>query len=169
MEESLMVDINNTEYDNAAEIDLNEIISNEKGFLSLINQSFDIESVDIRTYNPLTFAFIGDCVFELIIRSIIVEKGNKSVNALAKDKNRYVNATMQSKMAEFLKDHYTEEEADVYRRGKNAKTANHSKSAAYNEYHKATGLEAVLGYLYLTGRSERAVELVKIAYLNLCK
>ena len=58
MEESLMVDINNTECDNAAEIDLNEIISNEKGFLSLINQSFDIESVDIRTYNPLTFAFI---------------------------------------------------------------------------------------------------------------
>ncbi len=168
MEESLKVDINQIANINSPD-EVNERIKNEKGLLDLINSRLNLDSVDIRTYNPLTFAFIGDCVFELIIRSIIVEKGNKSVNALAKDKNRYVNATMQSKMAEFLKDYYTEEEADVYRRGKNAKTANHSKSAAYNEYHKATGLEAVLGYLYLTGRSERAVELVKTAYLNLCK
>ena len=152
MEKGLMVDINN-----------------ERGFLSLVNENFNLNSVDIRTYNPLTLAFVGDCVFELIIRSIVVEKGNKSVNALAKEKNAYVNATMQSKMAEFLKDYYTEEEADIYRQGKNAKTANHSKSAAYNEYHKATGLEAVMGYLYLTGKTARAIELVKIAFENLSK
>ena len=163
MEKSIMVDINRKEINSDALSEINDRIKSEKGFLDIINTRFDSNPVDIRTYNPLTLAFVGDCVFELIIRSIIVEKGNKSVNALAKEKNSYVNASMQSKMAELLKDYYTEEEAEIYRSGKNAKTANHSKSAAYNEYHKATGLEAVMGYLYLTGRSERAAELVNIA------
>ena len=160
MEKSIMVDINRKEINSDALSEINDRIKSEKGFLDIINTRFNSNPVDIRTYNPLTLAFVGDCVFELIIRSIIVEKGNKSVNALAKEKNSYVNASMQSKMAELLKDYYTEEEADIYRSGKNAKTA---KSTAYNEYHKATGLEAVMGYLYLTGRSERAAELVNIA------
>ena len=145
---------------------MSETIQNE-GLLQLINKEFNLNEVDIRTYSPLTLAFIGDSVFETIIRTILVEKGNKSVNALSKDKNAIVNAKMQSKMAEFLKDYYTEEEAEIYRSGKNAKTANHSKSAAYNEYHKATGIEALIGYLYLTGRLERAVFLVSKAYENL--
>jgi ribonuclease-3 family protein len=94
---------------------------------------------------------------------MVVSKGNKSVNALAKDKNKLVNAKTQSRIAEILTEYYTEEEADIYRRGKNAKTANHSKSAAYSEYHRATGLEAVFGYLYLTGKLDRCLELFKIA------
>ena len=162
MEKSIMVDINQ-EAENNLPNDVKDRIMNEKGFLNAINSKFNLEAVDIRTYNPLTLAFVGDCVFELIIRSIIVEKGNKSVNALAKDKNALVNAKKQSEIAEILKDYFTEEEAEIYRRGKNAKTANHSKSAAFFEYHKATGLEAVFGYLYLTGRSERCVELLRIA------
>ena len=72
-------------------------------------------------------------------------------------------AKTQSRIAEILTEEFTEEEADVFRRGKNAKTANHSKSAAYSEYHRATGLEAVFGYLYLTGRVERCVELLETA------
>ncbi|MBO7375263.1 MAG: ribonuclease III [Lachnospiraceae bacterium] len=134
--------------------------------LESIKKEFDLEEVDIRTYNPLTLAFIGDCVFEMIIRTLLVCKGNKSVNAFAKEKNAIVNAKTQSRMAEFLKDYFTEEEADIYRFGKNAKTANHSKSAAYNEYHKATGIEALFGYLYLTGKLERCIELIKIARKN---
>ena len=106
---------------------------------SKIKEQFDIKDTDINTYNPLTLAFIGDSVYETIVRTIAVSKGNKSVNALAKDKNKLVNAKTQSRIAEILTEYYTEEEADIYRRGKNAKTANHSKSAAYSEYHRATG------------------------------
>ena len=128
-----------------------------------IKEQFEIKDTDINTYNPLTLAFIGDSVYETIVRTMVVSKGNKSVNALAKDKNKLVNAKTQSRIAEILTEYYTEEEADIYRRGKNAKTANHSKSAAYSEYHRATGLEAVFGYLYLTGRLERCLELLKSA------
>ena len=128
-----------------------------------IKEQFEIKDTDINTYNPLTLAFIGDSVYETIVRTMVVSKGNKSVNALAKDKNKLVNAKTQSRIAELLTDYYTEEEADIYRRGKNAKTANHSKSAAYSEYHRATGLEAVFGYLYLTGKLDRCLELFKTA------
>ncbi|MBP5564496.1 MAG: ribonuclease III [Lachnospiraceae bacterium] len=128
-----------------------------------IKEQFEIKDTDINTYNPLTLAFIGDSVYETIVRTMVVSKGNKSVNALAKDKNKLVNAKTQSRIAEILTEYYTEEEADIYRRGKNAKTANHSKSAAYSEYHRATGLEAVFGYLYLTGKLDRCLELYKTA------
>ena len=128
-----------------------------------IKEQFEIKDTDINTYNPLTLAFIGDSVYETIVRTMVVSKGNKSVNALAKDKNKLVNAKTQSRIAEILTEYYTEEEADIYRRGKNAKTANHSKSAAYSEYHRATGLEAVFGYLYLTGKLDRCLELLKTA------
>ena len=128
-----------------------------------IKEQFEIKDTDINTYNPLTLAFIGDSVYETIVRTMVVSKGNKSVNALAKDKNKMVNAKTQSRIAEILTEYYTEEEADIYRRGKNAKTANHSKSAAYSEYHRATGLEAVFGYLYLTGKLDRCLELFKTA------
>ena len=128
-----------------------------------IKEQFDIKDTDINSYNPLTLAFIGDSVYEIIVRTMVVSKGNKSVNALAKDKNKLVNAKTQSRIAEILTEYYTEEETDIYRRGKNAKTANHSKSAAYSEYHRATGLEAVFGYLYLTGNLDRCLELLKTA------
>ena len=128
-----------------------------------IKEQFEIKDTDINTYNPLTLAFIGDSVYEIIVRTLVVSKGNKSVNALAKDKNKLVNAKTQSRIAEILAEVFTEEEADIYRRGKNAKTANHSKSAAYSEYHRATGLEAVFGYLYLTGKLDRCLELLKTA------
>jgi len=133
------------------------------GLAEDIKNSFELEDTDLRTYNPLSLAFIGDSIYETIIRTLVVEKGNKSVNAMSKEKNTLVNATKQSEIGEFLKDYYTEEEAEIYRRGKNAKTANHSKSAAYSDYHKATGLEAVFGYLYLSGRIDRCIELLTIA------
>ena len=141
---------------------MEEILKFE-GLADDIKQSFGLNDIDLRTYNPLSLAFIGDSIYETIIRTLVVEKGNKSVNAMAKEKNTLVNATKQSEIGEFLKDYYTEEESEIYRRGKNAKTANHSKSAAYSDYHKATGLEAVFGYLYLTGRIDRCIELLTIA------
>ncbi|MCQ2543837.1 MAG: ribonuclease III [Lachnospiraceae bacterium] len=142
---------------------MEESLNKDYSFLNEIKSRFCLKEVDIRTYSPLTLAFIGDCFFEIIVRTIFVGKGNKSVNALAKDKNLIVNAKTQSMIADFLLDHFNDEEKEIYRKGKNTKTQNHSKSAAYSEYHKATGLEAVYGYLYLTNQYDRALTLLKLA------
>ncbi len=136
---------------------------NEKLFLDKIKEEFGLGDVDIKTYSPLTLAFIGDCVYDLIIRTLLVCEGNRGVNGLHKDKSELVKAETQAKMAEALKEHLTEEEADIYRRGRNAKTSSHAKNAGIGQYHKATGFEALIGYLYLQGKEERILELVKRA------
>ena len=135
---------------------------NEKLFLDKIKEEFGLGEVDIRTYSPLTLAFIGDCVYDLVIRSILVGEGNRNVNGLHKDKSNLVKAETQAQMAESLKEHLTEEEADVYKRGRNAKTVSHAKNAGIGQYHKATGFEALIGYLYLKGEEERILELIKL-------
>lgn len=134
----------------------------EKLFLDKIKEEFGLGDVDIKTYSPLTLAFIGDCVYDLIIRSILVGGGNRNVNGLHKDKSNLVKAETQALMADKLKEHLTEEEADVYKRGRNAKTVSHAKNAGLGQYHKATGLEALFGYLYLKGEEDRILELVKL-------
>ena len=128
---------------------------------SELKKEFDLKEVDIRTYSPLSLAYIGDCIFDLTVRSYVVGKGNTSNNNLHKETTRYVSARAQSLMAEHLSDVLTEEEMSVFKRGKNAKTASGAKNASPLEYHKATGLEALIGYLYLTGQTERMIFLIK--------
>lgn len=132
-------------------------------FLEQINKEFDVKEVDIREYSPLTLAFIGDCVFDLIIRSIVVERANQSPEKLHRKKSNIVKASAQSAMAVALSEAgvFDEKESDIYRRGRNAKSYSSAKNASIADYRKATGIEAVMGYLYLTGNSERAVELTK--------
>lgn len=132
-------------------------------FLEQINKEFDVKEVDIREYSPLTLAFIGDCVFDLIIRSIVVERANQSPEKLHRKKSNIVKASTQSAMAIALSEAgvFDEKESDIYRRGRNAKSYSSAKNASIADYRKATGIEAVMGYLYLTGNSERAVELTK--------
>lgn len=132
--------------------------------ISLLEQicgSFQCKEVDIRTYSPLTLAYIGDAVYELVIRSVAVRRGNRPVNHLHRMTTQYVKAGTQAAMIETLADVLTEEEADIYRRGRNAKPYTKAKNATLQEYHKATGMEALMGYLYLTGRTERMIELVQ--------
>ncbi len=132
--------------------------------ISLLEQicgSFQCRDVDIRTYSPLTLAYIGDAVYELVIRSVAVRRGNRPVNHLHRMTTQYVKAGTQAAMIEALADMLTEEEADVCRRGRNAKPYTKAKNATLQEYHKATGLETLMGYLYLTGRTERMIELVR--------
>ncbi len=130
-------------------------------FLDKIKENFNTGEVDIKTYSPLTLAFIGDCVYDMIIRSILVCEGNRGVNGLHKDKSNLVKAETQAQMATELKEFLTEEEADIYKRGRNAKTVSHAKNAGISQYHKATGFEALIGYLYLKGEEDRILELVK--------
>lgn len=128
-----------------------------------IKEIFGMSDIDIRTYSPQTLAFIGDAVYDLVIRTKLVGTGNRGVNGLHKDKSQLVNANMQATMAEQFSEFLTEEEMDVYRRGKNTKTASHAKNAGLSAYHKATGFEAVLGYLFLTGQDERVLEVIKMS------
>lgn len=126
---------------------------------AFIRERFNIKKQDIRTYSPLTLAYIGDGVFDLIIRTVVVDKGNTSPNELHRHTSSIVKAHTQALMAEALMEELTVEEHDVYRRGRNAKSFTTAKNATVADYRKATGFEALMGYLYLEDRFDRAVYL----------
>ena len=130
--------------------------------LDTINEEFGLENVRPNEYSPLALAFIGDSVFDVVIKTIIVEQANCQVNKLQKRTSEIVKAVSQARIADALKDDLTEEEANILRRGRNAKPYTKAKNASYGEYCKATGLEALVGYLYLKGEEARIVELVKL-------
>ena len=133
----------------------------EEGLNHFIREKFHIEAKDIRTYSPLTLAYIGDGIFDLVIRSIVVARGNTSANQLHYHTSHVVMAATQARMIQCLQDRLTEEEADIYRRGRNAKSHTMAKNATVTDYRSATGFEALMGYLYLTDQTERILELVK--------
>jgi len=126
-----------------------------------IKKAFNLPDTDIKTYSPLTLAFIGDSVFDLIIRSYVVESGNAPVNKLHHRCSKLVQAGAQAELFHSIKDKLTEEEMAVFKRGRNAKSFTTAKNAGLLEYKTATGLEALIGYLYLTGRIDRIMELIK--------
>lgn len=120
-----------------------------------------LESIDekeARMKNPLVLAYVGDTVYDLYIRTYSVKKSNASVYKLNCGVCGIVNARAQAKAAEMLKESFTEVEADIYRRGRNAKSGTTPKNMDIIDYRKATGLEAVFGYLFLTGQKERIEE-----------
>lgn len=133
----------------------------QKGIDSYLKEQFNIPDVDVRTYSPLTLAYIGDGIYDLIIRSLVVAKGNARAGELHKRTSRIVKAKAQAEMIESLLPLLTEEEADIYRRGRNAKSPTMAKNATMSDYRKATGFEALMGYLYLKDEFPRMVELVK--------
>lgn len=135
----------------------------EKGIDAYIKEQFGLKPVDIRTYSPLALAYIGDGIYDLVIRSIVVGKGNTKAANLHRETSRMVKAQAQAEMIEILLPYLTQEEADIYRRGRNAKSPTMAKNATMSDYRKATGFEALMGYLYLKDEFERLIELVKIA------
>lgn len=129
--------------------------------LAKIKQEFDCKDVDLRTYSPLTLAFLGDCVYDIIIRTVVVERGNRAPQGLHKKKSYLVNAKTQKELIESIQDLLTEEEENIYRRGRNAKSYTTAKNASVGDYRKATGFEALLGYLYLDDKMDRVMYLIK--------
>lgn len=127
-----------------------------------IKETFACKDTDVRSYSPLALAYIGDAVYDLLIRTIVVERGNKAANLLHRSTIKYVNAGAQAAMIEALIPELTEEELAVYRRGRNAKSHTVAKNASIEDYRKATGMEALIGYLYLSDRFERVLELIKL-------
>lgn len=135
----------------------------EKGINTLIIDNLGLESNDIKSYSPLALAYIGDAIFDLVIRSKIIGKGNAPVNKMHNLATKYVSAKAQSFIVTELEDYFTEKEKDYYRRGKNTKVHTVAKNATLTEYRSATGFEAVLGYLYLTDQTERLFDIIKKA------
>ncbi len=141
----------------------------EKGLNEYILRQFGMTHVDIRSYSPLALAYIGDGIYDLIIRSMIVGKGNTCANQLHRQTSQLVKAQTQSEMIEILLPQLTAEETAVYKRGRNAKSPTMAKNATMTDYRRATGFEALMGYLYLENQMERMMELVKIALAGVGK
>jgi len=123
--------------------------------------AFSLKEQDARQYSPLTLAYIGDAVFEVIVRTILVERGNAPVNVLHKQASKLVKAEAQADAYHRIKELLTEEEMSVFRRGRNAKSYTSAKNATIGDYRVATGLEALFGYWYLTGQTERMLTVAK--------
>ena len=126
-----------------------------------MEEIFEMRKVNIKEYSPLTLAYIGDAVYDLLIRTLVVKKGNQQVQKLHKETITMVQASAQARMITALNDQLSEEEHAVYKRGRNAKSASPAKNQSISDYHKATGFEALLGYLYLKNDWKRMMELIK--------
>ena len=127
-----------------------------------LKELFHLEDQDLRSYSPLTLAYIGDGVYELIIRTILVKKGNCPVNRLHKKASSLVKAGAQSAIMAVIEEELTPEELSVYRRGRNAHSPTMAKHATMADYRRATGFEALMGYLYLKEDYTRMLTLVRM-------
>ncbi len=114
-----------------------------------------------RNLNPVVLAFVGDAVYSLYVREKLVRGTDFKTGMLQKLASQKVSAHGQSELTEKILPALTEEEADIFRRGRNAKKTTRSKHASVGEYNRSTGFEAVLGYLYLTGQYQRIDFLLK--------
>lgn len=128
---------------------------NLKDFLCL-GENFNEKN--IKELSPLALAFIGDGVFELLVRTHVLNK-NFSANKLHREAIKYVKAKNQRELLEKVKENLDEEEIQIVKRGRNAKSHTVPKNAEIADYKMATGLEALFGYLYLLGRYERILEI----------
>lgn len=113
------------------------------------------EKINVKTLSPLALAFVGDCVYEMFVREKLVCVKNCPANKLHKKSVEKVCCQAQAVVVEKILSILTEDELAIFKRGRNAHTNNIPKNATCEEYHKATGLEALVGYLYLTGETSR--------------
>ena len=134
----------------------------EESLISRCKELLMLEERDPNGYSPLVLAYLGDAVYELVIRTRVVNRGNTQVNKMHRMTAGLVKAEAQAKMYMLLEEERTEEEQAVYRRGRNAKSATMAKHATMRDYRMATGFEALMGWLYLNGRLERLTELVSL-------
>ena len=144
--------------------------STELPLFGAICTVFSVKEQDARQYSPLTLAYIGDAVYEMIVRTILVERGNAPVNVLHKHASKLVKAEAQADSYHRVKEMLTEEELSVFRRGRNAKSYTSAKNATIGDYRVATGFEALFGFWYLTGQTERMLTVAKAGMTeeNIC-
>ena len=128
--------------------------------LNCFKKALKLKEVEAREYSPLALAYLGDAVYELAIRTFVMNHGNTQVNKMHKRTAGLVKAEAQANFYKVLEEELTEEEKAVYRRGRNAKSVTMAKHATMKDYRMATGFEALMGYLYLTEQMERMAELL---------
>lgn len=135
---------------------------NNKSEINLLNTA-GCEMLPPERYSALTLAYIGDCVYELFIRTHLLEGANQNVNYLHKTAINYVCCKAQAKFFHKIKGLLTDEEQAVYKRGRNTKS-HVPKNSEMNDYRIATGVEALIGHLYIKGENERISELMQYAF-----
>ena len=120
--------------------------------------------IDLKTVSGAALAYLGDSVIEVCVREYLVSKGISTSAHLNKASLDFVRASAQAEAMKRLLDVLTEEETAVFKRGRNIGHTNTPKSASVGEYRMATGMEALFGWLHLSGKSERIKELFYLAY-----
>ncbi|MBE7037522.1 MAG: Mini-ribonuclease 3 [Ruminococcaceae bacterium] len=126
---------------------------------------FDFEmNAPLESISPLVFAYVGDAVHELYIRTMLSKDKNIPVNKLHKSATGYVSAKAQSATIKALEDTLSEEEVKIFKRGRNAKSPTAAKNADIIDYRHATGFETLLGYLYFKKDFKRLEEILKLSY-----
>lgn len=125
---------------------------------------FTEEQLNPKDYSPLALAYIGDSIYDLFVRTKVLSRGNRHVTQMHRDSVHFVKAHSQAMSAHAIESILTEEELRVLKWGRNAKSNTSPKNADITDYRMATGLETLIGYLYLIGNIERLTELMEKAY-----
>lgn len=139
----------------------------ETEIFDYMQETFSMDRIDLSSYSPLALAYIGDGVYDLIIRTLVVSEGNRQVQKLHKQTSSLVQASAQSQIMRTLQGILTPEEHAVYKRGRNTKSVSPAKNQTMTDYRRATGFEALMGYLYLKKEWKRMIDLVKIGLESL--
>lgn len=134
-----------------------------KNFFDNIIKEFEIKQKDINQIHPLVLAYIGDSVYEVFIRTLVVCEGNATPNQLHRRSTCFVKAKAQSDIVHRIMEFLSPEEQDIVRRGRNAKSGTIPKNADVTEYKYATGFESLIGYLYLKKDFDRLMEIMKMS------
>jgi ribonuclease-3 family protein len=134
----------------------------EKSLDKYFTDILGVECHNPNEYSPLSLAYIGDSVFDLMVKTVLVSRDNKQAHKYHKEASRLVKAESQADYIDMLEDKLTENELSIYKRGRNTKTHSTAKNASVGQYRKATGFEAMIGYLYLNKEYDRLFEIVKL-------
>lgn len=126
-----------------------------------LERAFGLEKPDLKRYSPLTLAYLGDAVYELVIRTVLVRRANAPVNRLNRKASDLAQAKRQSAIIRAILPDLTEKEAKIYLRGRNARSYTKAKNASTADYRRATGFEALIGYLYLKDQKQRMIDLIR--------
>lgn len=133
-----------------------------------IKHVLELKGTDPKQLSPLVLAYIGDSIYDLIIKTYILDKyGNMPVNKMNKITSNLVKAETQSKLIGAVETMLNEREEAVYKRGRNAKSYTSAKNASISDYRRATGFEALMGYLYLSGEYERMNEIIRASLVEI--
>jgi ribonuclease-3 family protein len=132
-------------------------------FFKKLSSELPVKHGDLSTYSPLALAYVGDAVFDLYIRTLLLSKGNAPVHKLHKQSVAFVKAKAQSDIIHKLLDRLDPDEQDAVRRGRNAKSGTVPKNADIADYKYATGFETLLGYLYIRQDFDRLMEVLRLS------